>query len=114
VHRLLIPLGLALSLTLASCSSDEDCASAAGVAQSCAAALGDAVYPSCNDTGGCGPDAGPGESTKVWRLRGVPPEQVIVGRSQLDDGFVVLGRLGVDPEDYFRLDRHGHWHLRAG
>jgi hypothetical protein len=40
VHRLLIPLGLALSLTLASCSSDEDCASAAGVAQSCAAGVG--------------------------------------------------------------------------
>src|SRR3954453_7041445 len=45
--------------------------------------LGDAVYPPCNDGGGCSPgDPDTAHSTEVWAMRGVDPHQVVIGRAQ--------------------------------
>jgi hypothetical protein len=75
--------------------------------------LGDAVYPACDDTGGCGgddPDAA-GRPTQVWAMDGVDPTQVVVGRTQGSHRFVVYGRPDADPRDYFRF-AGGNWHPR--
>lgn len=122
---------------LTGCLSAEDCSGALGLSAasaSCASAveydgdvylawsaklpvargelLGDAVFPRCDDGSpdSCGPD--PVERpTRVWAMRGVDPEQVVVGRLEGTDQLVVYGRPDADPEDYFRLVR-GAWHLR--
>jgi len=122
---------------LTGCLAQEDCGGALGLSAgsaSCASAveydgklylawseklpvvrgelLGDAVFPTCDDTGdvGCGPD--PVERpTRVWAMRGVDAEQVVVGRLEGTDRLVVYGDPDADPVDYFRFAR-GAWHLR--
>ena len=74
--------------------------------------LGRAVYPPCNDTGGCSTDKGQATPTTVWRLRGADPDKVVVGRSVFSSGLVVYGRLHADPSDYFRRTHEGVWRLR--
>lgn len=74
--------------------------------------LGDAVFPTCDDTGddGCGPD--PVERpTRVWAMRGVDPDHVVVGRLEGTDRLVVYGDPDAVPEDFFRFNR-GSWHIR--
>ncbi|MFC6343714.1 DUF6281 family protein, partial [Nocardioides hankookensis] len=71
--------------------------------------LGEATYPDCDDGGGgC---SGPAEPTRVWEMRGASPDTLLVGREQGQDGWVVFARLGVDPDDYYRLV-NGVWQLR--
>jgi hypothetical protein len=122
---------------LTGCLAQEDCGGALGLSvasASCASAveydgkvylawseklpvargelLGDAVFPTCDDgsPGTCGPD--PVERpTRVWAMRGVDPEQVVVGRLEGTGRLVVYGDPDAVPEDYFRLAR-GAWHLR--
>jgi hypothetical protein len=78
--------------------------------------LGIAIYPPCNDTGGScavdGPDAA-GRPTRVWAMRGVDPDRVVIARQQGFDKFAVFGRLHANPRHYFRF-ADCTWHLRDG
>jgi hypothetical protein len=119
---------------LTGCLSDGSCAGVLGpspAAASCASAveydgrvylawsgrlpvakgelLGDAVYPTCNDTG-CVSDAEP-QPARVWALRGADPGQVVVGRLEGMDEWVVYARPGADVRDFFRRDGR-RWELR--
>ncbi len=72
--------------------------------------IGPAVYP-----GGCGgdcSDADPDTPTVVWQLRGVDGDEVVVARALGGRRFVVFGRAGVDPKEYFRFTKDKEWVLR--
>lgn len=76
--------------------------------------LGDAVYPPCDDGGGCEEGAvdTTGRPTKVWAMRGVDPDQVVVGRMEGTNRLVVFGRLRADPEEFFRFTGE-EWRIRV-
>ena len=61
--------------------------------------VGDATYPACNLSDQCGGDAfGGHESTDVWKLKGVPRGQAVVGYLEnTSDTYVVYVRKGIDP-----------------
>ena len=78
--------------------------------------LGSAVYPPCNDTGGSCAGEGPeptGRPTKVWAMRGVDPDRVVIARQHGLHKFAVFGRMKVNPGRYFRF-ADGSWHIREG
>jgi len=129
-------VGALAAALLAGCVSDAGCSLGIGVehaSASCAAGvsyqdhfyvawsdelpvakgelLGAAEYPGCNDGSGCGGVDEEGRPTRVWAMRGVDPEQVVVGRAEGTDQLVVFGRLHADPKDYFRFVG-GTWHIR--
>jgi hypothetical protein len=75
-------------------------------------ALGSAIYPACHDTGGCvADDDAQARPTQVWAMRGVDPDQMIVGREEGSGRLVVMGGRGVDPKRYFHLT-DGTWHFQ--
>jgi hypothetical protein len=74
-------------------------------------ALGAAVYPPCNDTGGC-VDAGRGRPTQVWAMRGVDSDTLIVARREGGRRLVVMAVSGTHIRHFFRFS-DGAWHLRT-
>jgi Family of unknown function (DUF6281) len=75
--------------------------------------LGRAVYPPCNDGGGCNTED-PGTNrrpTQAWAMRGVDPKKVIIARMEGRRELAVYGRLNADAKDYFRFTG-GAWHIR--
>ncbi len=60
--------------------------------------LGDATYPACNDEENCGPDLGGFAATDVWSLKGVVPEDAVLGYRQDTETYVIFVRRGLDPD----------------
>jgi hypothetical protein len=61
--------------------------------------LGDASYPACNDEEVCGPDLGGFAATDVWLLRGVDPDEAVLGFRENTRTYVIFVRRGLDPAE---------------
>ena len=113
----------AVVLLVASCASDESCASDAPVTAPAASScpdlryagnvytewreadpprilqeVGDATYPACNDSDACdGRNLDGFGATDVWLVPGVDLTQAVIGLREGTHTYVIFVKVGVDP-----------------